>query len=203
MDRAGLVACLECDLLHRPVPLAPGGEAHCTRCGALLYRQARPDANERALALSVGAAVCFLLANAFPIVSMEVQGVTRASTLFGAVRDLWDGEARAVAALVAVTTLLVPAAEIAGLGWVLACLRNGWRAAGAVPLLHFLESVKPWGMVEVFVLGVLVSLVKLAHIAAIEPGVALYSFGALMGLLAWAAASFDAEAAWQQLARRR
>ena len=66
-------------------------------------------------------------------------------------------------------------------------------------MLHFIESVKPWGMVEVFVLGVLVSLVKLAHVATVEPGVALFSFGALMALIAAAAAAFDADAAWAQL----
>jgi len=57
--------------------------------------------------------------------------------------------------------------------------------------------------VEVFVLGVLVSLVKLAYIATVEPGVALFSFGALMALIAGAAAAFDADAAWAQLAASR
>ncbi len=198
-----LVACLECDLLHRRTPLARGGEALCTRCGALLYQRRRRDANERALALTIAAMLLFVLANVFPIMSMEVQGLRSASTLFGAVRALWNEADHAIATLVAVTTMLVPAAELLGLAWVLACLRAGWRSAGALPLLHFLESVKPWGMVEVFVLGVLVSLVKLTHVASVQPGVALYAFGALMGMLAWAAASFDAEAAWQQLEQQR
>jgi paraquat-inducible protein A len=98
-----------------------------------------------------------------------------------------------------VTTVLVPAVELVGLTWVLALLRRGQRGWGAVPMLHFIESVKPWGMVEVFVLGVLVALVKLAHIASVEPGVALFAFGALMLLIAASAAAFDADAAWAQL----
>jgi len=193
------VACLECDLLHRKLRLQPGGEARCTRCGALLYQSTRPDANERALALTLAASILFVLANVFPILALEVQGVRSSTTLLAAVQSLWDEQARAVAALVFTTTILVPAAELAGLIWVLVALRRGARAWGAVPMLHFIESVKPWGMVEVFVLGVLVSLVKLAHIATVEAGVALFSFGALMALVAAAAAAFDADAAWMQL----
>lgn len=195
----GLVACLECDLLHRETELPVGGEARCVRCRALLYRRPAADANERALALALAACILMVVVNAFPIVGLEVQGVHTSTTLFGAVRALWGGEARAVALLVFVTTVLVPVAELAGLVWILVTLRFGLRGQGAVPMLHFIESVKPWGMVEVFVLGVLVSLVKLAHIATVEPGVALFSFGALMALIAAAAASFDPAAAWRQL----
>lgn len=203
MPATMLVACLECDLLHRQAQLPAGGEARCTRCGARLYRRARPDANERALALALAACILFVVANAFPILGLEVQGARNSTTLLHAVRALWDDEARAVAALVFVTAILVPAAELVALTWVLVALRRGRRGRGAVPLLHFIESVKPWGMVEVFVLGVLVSLVKLAHIATVELGVALFSFGALMALIAAAAAAFDADAAWTQLEASR
>ncbi|MCF8200160.1 MAG: paraquat-inducible protein A [Sulfuritalea sp.] len=199
MSRHSLVACLECDLLHRRISLPPGGEARCVRCRALLYRVGRPDANERALALALAACIVLIVANVFPIVGLEVKGVHNSATLFSAVQSLWEDKAQAVAVLVFVTTIFVPVAELAGLIWVLAALRFGIRNWGAVPVLHFIESVKPWGMVEVFMLGVMVSLVKLAHIATVEPGVALFSFAALMALIAAAAAVFDADAAWQQL----
>ncbi|MBE0621816.1 MAG: paraquat-inducible protein A [Burkholderiales bacterium] len=199
MSASPPVACLECDLLHRRSPLPPGGEARCTRCGACLYRWARPDANERALALALAACILFVVANVFPIVGLEIQGVHSSATLIGAARSLWDDGARAVALLVFVTTVLVPAAELIGITWVLAALRRGRRGWGAVPLLHFIESVKPWGMVEVFVLGVLVALVKLTHVASVEPGAGLFAFGALMLLIAASAAAFDADAAWAQL----
>lgn len=203
MPESRLVACLECDLLHRQVPLQSGGEAHCTRCGALLYRRASPDSNQRALALALTACILFAIANIYPIVGLEIQGSHTSSTLFGAVKSLWEEGARTVAALVFITTIFVPAAELIGLTWVLVALRRGERGWGAVPMLHFIESVKPWGMVEVFVLGVLVSLVKLAHVASIEPGVALFSFGGLMVMVAAAAAAFDADAAWIQLETTR
>jgi paraquat-inducible protein A len=54
-------------------------------------------------------------------------------------------------------------------------------------------------MVEVFMLGILVSLAKLTHIAHVVPGIALWSFSALMLLLAAAAASFEAQDLWARV----
>ena len=194
-----LTACRECDLLQRLRPVAPGSRACCPRCGATLLRGAAPDANNQSYAYTLAACVLFVIANSWPIMGLDIQGTHNSTTLMGAVRALWNDDSRAVAALVFITTVLVPAAELAGLSWVLMALRRGTRGRSVVALLHFLESVKPWGMVEVFVLGILVSLVKLTHIAQVEPGAALYSFGALMLCIAAAAASFDADAAWSQL----
>jgi paraquat-inducible protein A len=70
-------------------------------------------------------------------------------------------------------------------------------------VLRALQAIRPWGMVEVFMLGVLVALVKLAHIATVEPGLALWSFGSLIVVFAAAAASFDADLAWAHLEARR
>ena len=199
MSSHAFIACLECDLLHRQPHLPRGGEARCTRCGARIYRRGSVDANQRALALTIAACILFLVANAFPIVGLEMQGKHTSATLVGAVMGMWDDGARAVATLVFVTTILVPAAELVGVIWVLLALRRGNRGWGAVPMLHFIESVKSWGMVEVFVLGLLVALVKLTHVALVQPGAALFAFGALLMLIAAGAASFDADAAWEQL----
>jgi paraquat-inducible protein A len=194
-----LVACLECDLLHREAPLSGTSEASCVRCGAVLYRRKRENANEIALALTVAAIIFLLIANAFPIVTLETQGVHNESTLFGAVVALWNDQRELVAALVCVTTIAVPAAELLTLTYVLLVLRNRRSRRGVASLLHFLQAVKPWGMVEVFFLGVLVSLVKLTHIAAVTPGAALFSFAGLMFSLAAAASMFDTDSAWAEI----
>ncbi len=193
-----LIACRHCDLLQREVPLPEGGVARCRRCDAELYRS-HPRSVERTLAFTLAAAVLFAIANSFPIVGLEVQGVHNASTLIGAVRSLWDQDRVLVASLVFATTLLFPTLELAAMTYLLAPLRGGRVAPGVPQLLRFIQAVKPWGMVEVFMLGVLVSLVKLAHLARVEPGVSLWAFGGVMLLLAAAAASFDAREVWARV----
>jgi paraquat-inducible protein A len=202
---SSLIACRECDLLQREIMLPPGGQACCSRCGAVLYRN-KPDSLDRTLAFTVGAAVLFILANVFPVVGLEAQGNRTSTTLFGTVRTLHDQGMTSVASLVFVTTILVPALNMGAMLYMLLPLRLGVVPKGLPAMFRLIQTVRPWGMVEVFMLGTLVALAKLSHIAAVRPGVALWSFGMLMFLVAAAASSFDARALWARadaIARQR
>jgi len=108
-----------------------------------------------------------------------------------------------VAGLVFDTTILMPALQIAALLYMLLPLKLGWVPTGLPAVFRVVHAVRPWGMVEVFMLGTLVALTKLAHLASVEPGVALFSFGALMFLVAAAAASFDTNALWERVEELR
>ena len=202
MSAAPLIACHECDLLQREAPLPLGGVAHCGRCGAELYRS-HPDSFERTLALTMGAIVLFAVANTFPIVGLKLQGQVIQTTLFHAVQTLYDEYMKSVAALVFATTMLMPALELFAMAYLLLPLRLGRVPQGFALVFRTLQAVQPWGMVEVFMLGVLVSLVKLAHIAAVVPGIALWSFGALMLLFAAIAAVFDPRELWARMSAIR
>ena len=197
-----LLACHECDLLQRETPLAPGGTARCGRCGAVLYRN-QPDGLERTLAYTLGAAVLFVVANAFPIVGLDAQGNRSSTTLLGTVQTLHDDGMTSVAALVFVTTFLMPAIEIGALLYMLLPLKLGRVPRGFPAVFRIVQAVRPWGMVEVFMLGTLIALTKLAALASVVPGIALWSFGALMFLVAAAAASFDSHALWARVEAAR
>jgi len=198
MRDLSLIACHECDLLQREIILPPGGKACCRRCGGLLYCN-KPDSLDRTLALTVGAALLFLLANVFPVVGLEVQGTRIATTLFGTVRTLHDQNMTSVAILVFATTILMPALDLGAMLYMLLPLRLGVVPKGLPAMFRLVHAVRPWGMVEVFMLGTLVSLAKLAHIAAVRPGIALWSFGALMFLVAASTASFEPRDFWAQV----
>lgn len=198
MPSPALIACHECDLLQREVPLPPHGAARCGRCGAVLYRNV-PDSVERTLACTLAAAILFVVANAFPIVGLDAQGHHTSTTLFGAVRTLHEQEMTSVAVLVFVTTVLMPALQLGAMLYMLLPLQFGVVPQGVPAMFRVVEAVRPWGMVEVFLLGTLVSLAKLAHIASLVPDVALWSFAALMVLLAATASSFDERSFWQRV----
>lgn len=187
-----LIACHDCDLLQRETPLPPGGVAVCGRCGAVLYRN-NPGNSERTLALTLAAAVLFAISNAFPIVGIESQGNSNASTLFGAVLALWNDHMMLLAGLVFATTILVPALELAVMIFLLAAPRPPPQ------ILRMVLAIRPWAMVEVFMLGLLVSVQKLSHLATIMPGVALWSFAALMVLFAALTATFNVHDLWRTM----
>jgi paraquat-inducible protein A len=199
MTSSDLIACHECDLLQREAPVPPGGTLRCRRCNAELYRH-RTNSLERALALTVASIVLFIVSNLYPIVGLSVSGTLVQTTLLGAVGVLYMDGMWPLAGLVFATTFLMPMVQIVGMLWMLLPLRLNrvpWRAAFVFRMCHL---AAPWGMTEVLILGLLVALVKLAHIASVVVGVALYSFGAFMLVLAAAGAAFDSRELWSRIA---
>ena len=161
----------------------------------MLYR-GHPDSLERTLALTAGAIVLFVNANIFPLVGIEIHGQLIQTTLFNAVRTLYEEDMRSVAALVFVTVIAMPALELFALTYLLLPLRLGYVPAHFAPIFRLLQAVQPWSMIEIFVLGALIALVKIANLASIEVGVALWSLAALMLVMAGISATFDARALW-------
>lgn len=197
MPAGALIACHECDLLQREVALAPGGAARCARCGATLYRRPKHEL-DHTLAWTLAAAVLFVVANSFPVVTLDISGQRTTATLWDAVRTLHDQDMSAVAALVFGTAILAPGVGILGTLYLLAPLRLGRIVPGFAPLLRAVDHASPWGMIEVFMLGIIVSLVKLAHLASVIPGIGLWGFAALMLVSIAAAASYEPHDLWSR-----
>jgi len=193
-----LTACHECDLLQTLPVLRARESARCVRCDAVLLRNPT-DSLERTSALVAAAAVLFLLANLNPLVGIEMQGMRVEVTLSGAVQALWNDGMQAVAGLVFATVILFPVLELAMLGVLLILVRLHRRARGFGMLFRLVRSLRPWGMVEVLLLGMLVSLVKLAHLASVILGVAFWATAALIVVLAASARTFNPALLWQDV----
>lgn len=163
-----------------------------------MYRNL-PDSLNRSLALTVGAAVLFLVANSSPLLGITLQGDGNAVNLLQAVRSLWNQGMHLISSVVFVTTFLVPALELTMLLYLLVPLRFNHTPTGSFLAMRVLQTIKPWSMQEVFMLGILVSLVKLVKDFRIVPGVALWSFGALTLVLAALASSFNPRDVWAHL----
>ena len=200
--QTALLACPQCDVLQRSTPLTADAVARCVRCRAALYRP-YDDNLDKPLAFTLSAAVLFIIANTFPIVGLEVQGQTTAATLFGTAQALFRANMKFLAALVFLTTVVVPGVQLTAMVYLLLPLRMGRVPRGLPHALRVLQAIRPWGMVEVFILALLVALVKLGGMATVVPGTALWAFGALLVAIAGAVAAFDARVIWarQELTR--
>ena len=196
-----MVACEDCDLLHRLGEVPEGGAARCRRCHGTLRRRPR-NGLEHTLALALASAVLFLVANSFPFLSFEMRGRITETTLISGVVDLYQQGRETIAVLVFFTIVVAPLCQIALFLWVLLPLHLGrvpWRLPRAFRLLRQLQ---PWSMMEVFIIGMLVAIVKLMGMATIVPGLALWSFALLMLVLAGASSSFEPESVWERLEAR-
>jgi paraquat-inducible protein A len=193
-----VIACHECDLLQRDHDVPPEGVLRCCRCRATLYRH-HADSLDRTLAYALAACALWIISNAFPIVGLAVNGDLVETTMFGAVRVLYRDGMWPLSALIFITTMLMPACQALGLVWLLLPLRFGRTPYRAEGVFRALRVAQEWGMTEVLILGLLVALVKLSHIASVVTGPALWSFGALMLMLAAAASAFDTRDLWSRL----
>jgi paraquat-inducible protein A len=199
MQGSPLIACPECDLLQREPALQQGGAAHCARCGILLFRSTPGDTLDRALAWTLGAIALYLIANSLPIAALEVRGQHTETTLLGAVMALRQQGMWPVATLVFVTTILAPGVELAAMAYMLLPLhwnrvpRHLGAAFRVAPMAH------EWGLVDVFMLGIAVSLIKLGDLATVIPGLALWSFGGLIFMLTAAGSAFDSRDLWNRV----
>lgn len=192
-----LLACPECDALQLAVPLDPGACAQCVRCGADLERN-KTASLDRTLAFVLSAAILFAIANAYPLMALDAQGMRSSATLFDTSRELYLSGLWSVALLILMTAIVVPAMELAAFLYMLLPLKLG-RVPRALPFaFRVTHAVRPWGMVDVFILGALVSLVKLTQIATVEVGPALYAVGGYILLLTAGLASFEPHALWNR-----
>ncbi len=198
MRPATLLVCHECDALQRAAEVPPGRVVRCVRCDALLYRNPR-NGLDRTLALALTAAVTLLLANVFPIVGLELHGSATETTLLGAVRAVEAQDKIPVAAVVLLTTIVAPALEILALLYLLLPLRLGRVPRHAALVSRVLHALTPWAMAEVFLIGLLVAMVKLARLATVVPGIGLWSLGVTIVLFAAATYNFEPHQLWRRI----
>ena len=177
-----IIACHECDLIHRIRTLPPKGSANCIRCGAVLYKH-KPNSLDRTLAFAMAGLILFILANSFPFLGLKIGAQFRETNLITGIYELYVQGMQVIAILVLLTTVLVPFTQMMCLFYIILPLKFGRLPKRLPGVLRFLHSLQPWSMMEVFMVGILVSVVKLAKMAKIIPGISLYSFLALIFVL--------------------
>jgi len=193
-----LIACPHCDLLQRLPDLAPGESARCPRCEEELWRRHAHNL-DRPLALTLAAAMFFVIANSVPMLGLTVVGREAFTTVFGGAEHLWSAGWEIVALLVFFTAVAAPGLQI---GLMLAILLGALRdqpPRWVGILLRIYTNICAWSMIEVMILGVLVALIKIADYAKVIPGLALFVLGALIFLIAAIQASFDPRVVWERI----
>jgi paraquat-inducible protein A len=194
-----LLACPECDLLQcEPRGPLSVGTVSCVRCGATLYR-CSPRSLDVVLAFSLACAALFVLANAYPVMSLDLGGRVTSETLFGMSHALTAHGMASVGVLIFTTVIAMPGAEIGALLWMLVPLRLGVVPPGMTFAARLLCAVRPWAMMEVLLLAALVSITRLEKVAHLTLGVAFWSLVAMMLLFAVIDSLLDPRDVWSRV----
>ena len=193
-----LIACHECDTLHQLPDLRPGRTLRCSNCKAVLLNYPKGGL-DRPMALYLAAAILFIFANVFPFLTLDIQGREEMTTLLGTSMVLYSEGMGELAVVVLITSVLGPALLITSSLYVLVGVRLDRSLPGLRTALSWIRHLEPWGMLDVFMLGVLVSFVKLAGMATIHIGLSLYAFTGLIFVAAAASAAFEPHLLWHKL----
>ena len=194
----GPSACHFCDTLHEGCHLNEGMAARCARCGALLYEN-RPGSLVRATAFSLAALILMVLVHVFPFLTMDAASLRRELTLFGAANALMKDGYQLLGISIFLFTFVAPLMLAGGMLYVCLPLLSGRAAPGAIFAAKWMYRSEPWNMVEVFLLGVLVSLMKLAKVADVSFGFGFWAFAGVMLCTAAAASGIHRDELWDRL----
>ncbi len=197
---SSLIVCHACDLVHRLDPVSTPARIRCVRCRAEIYRT-NGVSLEAALAIACTGLLLFIIANVYPLVALKVGNDTRLTNLIGAAFGLYRQGYSTIAALVLFTTVLVPFVQIGAYLWTLGATRLGRLRGAPIAFLRLLTPLRPWGMVEVFLLGALVALTRLATMATIVPGIALAAYGLFMLSVSSLVSATPPEQLWRWIER--
>ena len=192
------IACPDCDLLQKIPELPAGGKARCSRCACTVARR-MAEPIDLPLALTLTAAVVFIVANTWPLMSLSAVGRYASTTILGGAYEMWLQDEAITAVIVAFCAVIAPAGYILFMLTVLFAVRRPPAPKWVGEMLRGAEFMQAWSMNEVMMLGILVALIKIAELANVQADIGMYAMGALVLLFPAIMVSFDPDEIWQRV----
>jgi len=196
---AGAVGCETCGL----VSVLQEADPRCPRCQSILHER-KPDSVARTWALVAAAAILYIPANYYPVLTVMQLGAGQPSTILGGVEELVSARQYPLAALVFFASIAVPMLKLVGLSIMLITIqtgRSGWLR-DRTRLYHIVRFIGRWSMIDIFMEALLGALVAFGSVVTIEPGAGALAFCGVVILTMFAAETFDPRLMWDAAAQR-
>ena len=193
------IACHECDLLLSLPDIDEGKRATCPRCKCQLTVNPR-NGYEKALVFSITGLIFFVMANTFPFLSFKAQGLGQVMTLMQSCIDLYNYGETILALFVFIFIIFVPALLLFCFIWILLpVVFKGSFSQDSILISRVIFHITPWSMAEVFLIGILVSMVKIAGLATVTFGISFWAYIGFVLCLTVARANLDMHHFWETL----
>lgn len=186
-----MIGCDTCGLVN------PATAPHCPRCGFRLHHR-KPNSLARTWAFGIAAAIMYLPANFYPVLTVVQLGSGQPSTILGGVEELLTGGQWPLAALVFVASIMVPMLKLIGLCILLTSVhfRRRGRLHDRTVLYRIVDMIGRWSMIDIFMASLLVALVQFGALVSINANVGAIAFAAVVILTMFAARTFDPRLMW-------
>jgi paraquat-inducible protein A len=192
----GLISCDKCGLINQVEALSVDERAVCARCGEIVQRY-NPDSRSRTAAFALAALCFYLPANLYPVLRMEYLARYSENTVWSGVVTLYRDGMWFVALVVFCASILIPLVKLLGLLFLVIPWGGRWRRTRA-GIHRWISRLGPWAMLDVFLLAILISLLKLKQIATVTPAPGAVAFAAVVVFTLLASSSYDARLIWEE-----
>jgi paraquat-inducible protein A len=194
----GEIACLHCDLVSSVAALKTGETASCPRCGHYLTRKI-PDAYGRVLSFAIAGIILLIMANSYSFLSFSSSGLESVITLRQTPGAVWNYGMPGVAIMIAAFIIIIPAVILILLLLLCIPLHEGQYRPWLIPVAKGIFLTQNWSMVEVFIIGVIVSLVKIADMATVKLGISFWAYAGFAICFTAAISNLDRYQCWERI----
>lgn len=173
--------------------------SECPRCGKDITDNSNTSV-QRCLAFLIAAMAIYIPANIYPMMITVYMGSGETSTIIEGVIVLWKMGSYFVSGIIFIASICIPILKIIALLYLCFIIKSPKRAKKSRylgVLFRIVEFIGKWSMVDVFVVAVMVSIVRIGNVMIIEPGVAMISFGSVVILTILAAKQFNPKLLWK------
>ncbi len=196
-----IIVCPNCSLILKTPHLEPKQTAVCPRCAQPLHRYKRHPL-QKGLALSLAGLLFYVPANVLPLMTFSVMGLKSNSSIFHACIAMFADKQFFVATIVTLTTLLFPLLLLSSLLAVTLGLSLGWRSPLLSAIFRGYHHLGEWAMTDVFLVGVLITIIKMAHLATVSLNGGFFCLIGLVVTTVAAQTTIDAPLFWAQMERK-
>lgn len=179
--------------------ILPAEQSVCPRClthGAPRKRQSL----QWTLALLVTSLMLYIPANILPIMVTDALGSKMPSNIMAGVVLLWSDGSYPIALVIFIASIMVPSLKMLAIGWL--CWNASGRGRRDNEKMHLVydvvELVGRWSMIDVFVIAILSSLVRMGGLMNIYPAPGALLFASVVILTMFAALTFDPRLLWDR-----
>lgn len=174
-SQAGKVQCHECALVVAVPPMVENQKAQCPRCGFTLSTLHK-NANERIVAFAITALIFLMASLPFEFLSFSSNGLENNFNLISSFVRLIDNQYQLLAVIELLTIFAIPSIVLLSVIYLLIPINKGLHPKHGRAVLNWVFKLLPWCMAEIFLIGALVSLIKVISMADIELGLSFYAF---------------------------
>lgn len=174
-------------------------QAKCPRCGCFLYAN-KKNAFSHTLAYAYTAGIFLIFANLYPFLTFKAKGHEQVITLLEAVFELYEYGSILLASYILMFIIVVPAAILLCIIMVMTpIVALGKVVKGSKFLGRLFTDIKPWNMAQVFLIGVLVTMIKIASLATVVMGVSFWAYVGFTIFITLSLSTLDSHEFWETI----